>query len=456
MLFEKQFRNIAYRIVSRKDGNSGALLHRENFHNFILNDYNQIKQYSFQKLKKIFIHAFKNSKYYRELWNKIGFDPKSMTDFKDIAQLPYLTRDIIENRKEAMCGENISKSKLEISHTGGTSGTHVSFFRDLACTTARVGRQLGILELCGYSLGDRCGLIWGAHEDLPKSEEKLNFKKKFRKFASGKETLCCTIMSSSKMLKYYKRLKKFKPVVMYGYPNAMSLFANFIKDKGLSQIKVKTVICTAEKLTEVQRSLLEEVFESEVFDLYCTREHGCIGFECSEHNGYHIDTGSVHLEIISEGRPVIPGQTGDIIITDLLNYGMPFIRNRIGDRGILNTEQCNCGSPLPLLAKLDGRVTDILYRPDGSTVSGVMLVDMFMDVAEIKEMQIVQEELDEVVLNIVVTGKFNEENEQKAVLEMKEYMGDETNISIKIIPEITRNPVSGKFQEVICRINPPQ
>ena len=34
-----------------------------------------------------------------------------------------------------------------------------------------------------------------------------------------------------------------------------------------------------------------------------------------------------------DGNPVKPGETGEIVVTDLDNYGMPLIRYRIGDRG---------------------------------------------------------------------------------------------------------------------------
>lgn len=455
MLFEKYLRKAAYQLISIRDNYHGVISHKRDFHRFAADTFQNMQTHSFQRLKNTLNHAFKTSLYYHELWKEIGFEPKYMKSPEDIETIPFLTKDIIEKHKAQMISKKFNANDIEMSYTGGTSGTHTSFYRDHDCTAIRMGRQWGILELCGYSPGDRCGLIWGVHEDLPDTNAKPNLKRRFRKFADGKETLCCTIMNFEKMTEFHARLRRFKPDVLYGYPNAMAHFATFIKEKKLQPIRVKTIICTAERLLGDQRKLLSEVFGCEVFNLYCTREHGCIGFECGRHDGFHLDIGSVYLEIISNGRPAKHGQSGEIAITDLLNYGMPFIRNKIGDRGSLSTKPCDCGCQLPLLISLDGRETDMLYRPDGSTVAGVMLVDMFLDESSIKAMQIVQESLNEIDLMLVVTDEFSEETQQKAINEMREYMGHQIKINVKIVPEIPRNPVSGKFQEVVCKISHP-
>jgi len=308
------------------------------------------------------------------------------------------------------------------------------------------------LELCGYRPGTRRALVWGVHTDLPVSGMSGSVKQWFREFASSQETLCCTVMSEQGMKDYHGRLQRFKPHVLYGYPNAMVQFGRFIQERNLNPIKVRTIITTAERLDNTQREFLQEVYGGEVFNLYCTREYGCIGFECKKHGGFHIDTESVYIEIIKDGRRVDPGVSGEITITDLLNYGMPFIRSRTGDMGVLSTEPCECGSPLPVLKALDGRATDIIHRPDGSIVLGLMLTDLFMDMPCIQFAQFVQESVKELDVFLVVTSDFTDELEKEALRQVRELMGWEIAVHIRRVPEITRNPRSGKYQEVICKI----
>lgn len=455
MNLEKKFRTLACRLVTARDGYHRVFSHKKKFKQFAFDSYENVRRQSVQKLQSILNHAYNSSSYYHELLETICFDSFKSNPLENLQQIPFLTKKIIEENKHRMVSSKFSLKALELSYTGGSSGTPTSFFRNWRCSAVRKGRQLGILELCGYYLGDRCGSIWGVRDDLLDLSGKQTFKTKFRKFASGKETLYCTIMNEETMEGYYERLRLFKPSVLYGYPNAMSNFATYLKSKSKS-ISVKTIICTAERLTPSQRRLLQDVFSGEVFNLYCTREHGCIGFECREHNGFHLDAGSVHLEIVKNGHPAKRGETGEIVTTDLLNYGMPFLRYKIGDIGSLSKNQCTCGCNLPLLKNLDGRVSDTLYKTDGSNVAGIMLSDMFRDDPTIANMQIVQEDLNEIHIFIEVKDRFLEKDKERVINETRKYMGKDVKLKIMVVERIPRNPNSGKFQEVICKIKNPR
>jgi len=453
MIFEQVLRRIMYEFYASRDGYHNVISHKNAFQHLIHKSPNDIHKSSLGALSKIIIHAFQTSAYYRSILpsdNLYSF-PTNATDI--LKNFPFLTKDIIEEKKYEMISNKFNEKDLVMSLTGGSTGTHTSFFRDYDCTANRMGRQLAILDLCGYFLGDRCGLIWGVHEDSGSPESAHNYRVLLRKFASGKETLHCSVMTDEQMAAFHTRLVKFKPKVLYGYPNAMTTFAQFVADERLNPITVEKIICTAERLTESQRKILTEVFHGEVYNLYCTREHGCIGFECSKHNGFHLDNGSVYIEIVNDGVVVEPGTSGEIVITDLLNYGMPFIRNKIGDRGTLSPVPCDCGNPLPLLQTLDGRETDMLYRPDGSLVSGVMLVDMMPDEPAIKAMQFIQNNIREIDLNLVIDPLiYTSAIEAKVVYELRQFMGESIAINLNIVSDIPRNPHSGKYQEVICRV----
>jgi phenylacetate-CoA ligase len=149
-----------------------------------------------------------------------------------------------------------------------------------------------------------------------------------------------------------------------------------------------------------------------------------------------------------------PGQPGEIIITDLLNYGMPFIRSRTGDMGMYSQQPCECGSPLPLLKELDGRSSELLYRPDGSVVPGLMLTDLFMDLPSIRFVQFVQENVKQLDVLMVVTEAFSEQVQTEVVLQVREIMGNEIEVRVKLVDDIGRNPRSGKIEEFICKVNP--
>lgn len=452
MFAEKQIRKVGQSILYFRDRKIKSYYYKNRMKAFAKEEYFKSRDECIRKTLAIHIHAFRTCQYYKELWESVGYNPEITTNNGPIPEIPLLTKDIIEIQKTRMISSLYKLEDLEKSFTGGTSGNPTSFYRNRECTIEREGRLLGTLELCGYGASDRCGLIWGAHQDLSGSNENQGIKARIRKFILGKEKLCCTVLTPEMLREYYDRLRRFQPDVLYGYPNAICEFAGYIQGEKLEPITVGKIYCTAERLSAATRKKLEEVFSGEVFNLYNTREHGCIGFECRKHNGFHIDIGNVHVEILEDGKPVPAGQPGQIVVTDLLNYAMPFIRSRIGDRGVLSPEPCDCGINLPLLASLEGRESDVLLMPDGSKVAGLMMLDMFEDMSTIKNIQIIQESLHEIMINLETTEEMTEKFTGYVKSQAMKFIGENINIVVNKVDQIPKNPISGKTREVVCKI----
>jgi phenylacetate-CoA ligase len=456
MIAESYLRRAAAYLLDVKDGVKGIKGAKRDFAELVSKTSSEVQSYSFAKLQRLLVHAYDTTAYYRQSFDDAGFNPKNLSQASDLCAIPVLSRESLQANSCDLVSRKFDRESLFKCFTGGTNGTPVSFYRDPECHAQRLGRRLKILELCGYDRSDRCAWIWGVHADLDGKPHKRwhDLKGRFRKFAVGKEMLCCTSLTPELMEGFHRRLVRFKPKVLYGYPNAISHFADFVESRRLAPIKVQTIICTAERLTEKTRRMLSEVFGGEVYNMYATREHGFVGFECRRHCGFHIDSGNVFLEILRDGIPALPGQSGEIVITDLCNYGMPFIRYRIGDVGRISTTPCDCGSPLPLLESFDGRTSDAVFRPDGTRVDGVMLVDLFTDSKAIRAMQIVQQRMEGIDVNLVVTPEYDQRAERQVCEEVRKYMGSESEIAVHVLPEIPRNSRSGKYQQVICRVSP--
>jgi phenylacetate-CoA ligase len=79
------------------------------------------------------------------------------------------------------------------------------------------------------------------------------------------------------------------------------------------------------------------------------------------------------VEVVCGHRPAQSGETGVVLVTDLLNRAMPLIRYRIGDMAVPDHLGCACGRGLPRLRHVEGRVTDFLVGTDGRLVSGAVL-----------------------------------------------------------------------------------
>lgn len=429
----RALRALALDFLRRRDGLAGWTQARGEFLRSVRKPPQVLQADVQERLRRIIEHAFTTSPYYRELTG--GRVPP-------LADIPFMTKDILKASKSAMISDRFREADLVKDVTGGTTGTQTSFYRDRACTVSRVGRQAGVLEFSGYRAGMPRGLIWGVNADLAAPPTHWTFRRWLRDFANHQAVLPCAVMTEEGMRAYHARLLRFRPAVLYGYPNAMVQFGRFVRDARLTPVAVPLIMTTAERLTPGQRRFLTEQFGGEVFNLYCTREYGCIGFECREHDGFHIDAESVHVEIVD----------GELVITDLLNYGMPFVRNRSGDRGTLAERPCRCGLALPRLQGLDGRVTDVIRRVDGSVVLGLILSDVFQDMPAIRASQFVQERLGAVTVRVVAPDGLSEADAAEALRQVREIVGAQMQVDLQRVPEIARNPRSGKYQEVISTV----
>ena len=131
---------------------------------------------------------------------------------------------------------------------------------------------------------------------------------------------------------------------------------------------------------------------TEIFDTYGGAEGLMIAGECSEHK-YHILSSHVHIEILDEfGNTVPDGDLGEVTVTSLDNFLMPLIRYKIGDLAIKSKKigRCKCGRSLPIIDKIIGRDTDILFTPKLKVLVVHFFTGIFEHFPEIRQFQVSQ------------------------------------------------------------------
>jgi phenylacetate-CoA ligase len=156
--------------------------------------------------------------------------------------------------------------------------------------------------------------------------------------------------------------------------------------------------------------------------------------------------------LTDDGAEAAPGEEANIIVTDLVNQGMPLIRYRIGDMGVPSDRICPCGRGLQLMERVTGRQADFLKRPDGSLVAGVSLVERTLTaIPGIEQMQLVQDALHHVCAKVVRDENFSEVSNLTLCNELKAVFGADVAIEIQYVPvlEQTRR---GKYRFAICNV----
>jgi phenylacetate-CoA ligase len=229
------------------------------------------------------------------------------------------------------------------------------------------------------------------------------------------------------------------------------LFAEFVRRQGHGPIRPKGVITSAMILHDWQRRVIEEVFACKVTNRYGCEEVSLIACECERHEGLHVNSDGVFVELVRDGRPVGPGEPGSVVVTDLTNRAMPMIRYQVGDVASWAGRACSCGRGLPLLERIEGREADYVTTAGGELVSGISLTENFaMLVPGIAQLQIVQEEVDHFTFRIVRGDEFGPESLARISDLVAERFGPETRYECEYVEAIPQEP-SGNYRVGIAR-----
>lgn len=131
-------------------------------------------------------------------------------------------------------------------------------------------------------------------------------------------------------------IKMLKPTMWMGMSSYGLHLANIADSQGydLAGSSVKTVMCTAEAVSDAKRAKMEREWGAELFDNFGMTEISMMGAESPSHEGFHIWDDLALIEVLDPDtwKPVPDGEPGRLITTSLYgNEATPFLRWDSGD-----------------------------------------------------------------------------------------------------------------------------
>ncbi len=395
-----------------------------------------IETFQAERLKRLLQHAYQTTPYYRELLK---------TETPDIWQIPPLEKQDIREQLERLCSTAFTAEQRIENATGGSTGTPLKFYQDRNYWNQRNLSVYYFDRWAGWNFGQPQLIIWGAPVDL---EDDGHWKHRVSNFWRNQYWLNGFHLTDKAMLAVFEQMNQYSPQTILSYSSSLYQFAAFLSDNGLiPRWNLKGIISSAEMLHPHYRALAEIVFKAKVYNRYGGREVGLIGMECAE-GRMHINCRDIYLEIDSPDPYTEPGE---ILVTQLNNYAMPFIRYRIGDVGMLSAEPCPCGSELPVLAELLGRTTATFRTRIGTLIHGGYFTRQFYGVKGVNQFQIIQETLKHCVLKVVVNGQWTESTRRYLVQCIQKALGGDVIVTVKFVDDIPVSP-SGKRTYTISKV----
>ena len=87
----------------------------------------KLVNYRDERLKHFLIHSQNTVPYYRDLFNKIGFNATDFESLEDLKALPILNKQTIKDNPKAFQSSIIPKNQVVTIHTSGTTGSGFRF-----------------------------------------------------------------------------------------------------------------------------------------------------------------------------------------------------------------------------------------------------------------------------------------------------------------------------------------
>ena len=197
-------------------------------------------------------------------------------------------------------------------------------------------------------------------------------------------------------------IERTRPVVLRSYGGFLELLFRVAAANGRLRHRPRAVVYSGDTMSSGGRELIEETFEIPVLGVYNAVEAFKLAFACEQRDGFHVHEDLCHVWLADgDGRPVPPGEQGEVVISNLVNRGSVLLNYRLGDLARFTDERCACGRSTRRLVDLQGRVDDVFELGNGLFVYPTAVWRVFREAPAILRYQLVQRASDRFELRYV-------------------------------------------------------
>jgi phenylacetate-CoA ligase len=408
----------------------------------------QVAAMQWMRLKRLLEHCEREVPYYRRRWRELGIAVADIRSRDDYARLPLLTKADIRQHFDELKADSW-RERLLYKATGGSTGEPMRFGYTRESYERRTAVMWRGYEWAGSRMGRPTLYLWGGAVGEQTGAQRL--KDRMYNAAFARRVLNSFNMTEANMSGFADAIDSYRPQIIVGYVGPLVRLAQWLIATGRRVARPQGIIGAAEALHEFQRQLIEQAFGCPAYNTYGCREFMLIAAECEKREGLHVNADHLVVELQQASGAPSAAQPGEVVITDLFNYGMPFVRYLNGDVATASDHQCSCGRGLPMLQRVDGRMLDAIRTPAGHVLPGEFFPHMLKDVPGLVRFQVVQRRLDQLELALVRGPGFDESSLTYIRRELAKVVGDSLEVRCHFVDDIPLTP-SGKWRVTISEL----
>lgn len=397
------------------------------------------------RLRRLVAHAYEQVPYYRQHFDRHGVRPEHVRGAADLHRIPVTTkRDLMSQPAAEVMARNIRTRLMVGMRTSGSSGERFVVRRTLREQYVLHTARLRAYRSYGLGAGDRVARI-GVRRQGGLFNRTV-FGRPIGDLGLNRQTLVDTFLPPDAIA---AELARLRPDVLGGFAGVLARVAESVLAAERRDIRPRIVLTGSEVLTPAMRRTITEAFGARVFNVYGSTECNLLAWECAHSDELHTCDDGAIVEVLRDGRPAAPGESGEVVATNLHAWAMPLIRYHQGDVVTRGSGTCACGLPFATIRDIQGRMIDFFPLPDGRLVHPYEVVARFRATGWIRQYQLVQERMDRLVLRVVASSELpagpSAEQVGSVAASIAALLGPSVEIAVDVVPEIALE-ASGKFR----------
>ncbi|MDI7277104.1 MAG: hypothetical protein QME94_14105, partial [Anaerolineae bacterium] len=395
--------------------------------------------------------AYRYVPYYRETMDRLGLRPSDFRAADDLARLPILEREQLQRDPEYFCSTAQPRDRYLALRSGGSCGAPRTVYHDARAIFQNAAH--GERERCIYTALLERSFGYGEAviaSPLSTSQEVQRFTQEHAVLPGGLRIRRCYLSLLDPPEKNLALLNEFRPDVINSYGSYLQMLFSYLADSGAAFHRPRLLVYSSDGLEPSARRLIQERFGIPVFSTYQAIEAFKIAFECEEHAGLHLNADLYPMRIVDgDGRPLPAGETGETVISNLVNRGTVLLNYRLGDLTSFLPGRCPCGRTLPLISFIEGRSDDLVELPSGQVLHPQAVRTIFTEERQVWQYQVIQHGRTEISVAVVAAKECDRLQLRTRLIDgFARRFGDQVKVTVSFVDSLERTP-GGKLRVVI-------
>ncbi|MEC0369196.1 hypothetical protein [Paenibacillus chibensis] len=397
----------------------------------------ELQDLQWKSLTSMVREAYDQTHFYRDLYREHGFHPDDLKDWSDVNRIPIINKEMIRAAGKDVVSRKYSLNRLKPGTTSGTTGSSLTFYSNRMLEQREWAATCFLWGDVGYRPGDGRvelrGLITDERVCIPDPYHRIIRINVARMNKDNVGWIMEQILQSG-----YE--------FIHAYPSSLSLLSKLLLETGLiGYYEPKALLIVSEMLHTFQELQIRKAFPGAPIHVHYGQSEKVVMAGRVEHSPYHF----LPLYGFVEQHPV----TGGVIGTSLINDVMPIIRYELADAvpGLVDSEE-GPHYMFPSVSSIDGRISEIMYKPNGDMVSSALLAIMVRGLSTITACKFIQRKYDEIdiIVESAEPGHMVMDEMEKCISKLYAIFTNAMKFKVEIMERIPKTAAGKlKFVEVL-------